>query len=62
MKGPGFQSSAGDLSSEVVNSLNYSATNLNQPEYQFSFEAYHDFPWEPLDSNRVGSSNDIVGL
>ena len=28
-KGPRFESSAGDLSSEVVNSLNYSATNLS---------------------------------
>ena len=27
--GPGFESSAGDLSSEVVNSLNYSATDLS---------------------------------
>ena len=28
-KGPGFESSAGDLSSEVVDSLNYTATNLS---------------------------------
>ena len=28
-KGPGFESSARDLSSEVVNSLNYSATDLS---------------------------------
>ena len=27
--GPGFESSAGDLSGEVVNCLNYSATNLS---------------------------------
>ena len=27
--GPGFESSAGDLSSKVVNSLNYSATDLS---------------------------------
>ena len=28
-KGPGFESSAGDLSIEVVNSLKYSATDLS---------------------------------
>ena len=28
-KGPGFESSTGELSSEVVNSLNYSAIDLS---------------------------------
>ena len=39
-KGPGFESSAGDLSSEVVNSLNYSATDLSDLCDKWKFNYY----------------------